>query len=287
MQQHLNENDTIGEIRQARRHPIGKNYLWVLVEGITDQKLYAKLIDGNNTKVEMVPGRGVENLRKAMLILIAETDRVIGIRDADFLHLDNKQETIDCLFLTDAHDGEMMLIACDKAFESIVAEYIPLKRVEFTNLRHNLLTSLVFLAGIRWTNNSENLELNFKGIGLDNFYDAIHLTLNKTKCIEEIENRSPTKKRSIQLDEIDLKITDISDYYNLCNGHDVERALAQYVTIANKSISKTKGITDTDIGIALRIAYRKEDFAATKLYSYLKDWEIKTGQRLFSTLVSA
>ena len=107
MQQHLDENDTIGEIRQARRHPIGKNYLWVLVEGITDQKLYAKLIDGNNTKVEMVPGKtkGIEHLRNALLILTKETDKVIGIRDADFLHLDEQQETIDCLFLTDAHDG--------------------------------------------------------------------------------------------------------------------------------------------------------------------------------------
>ena len=67
MQRYLNEIDTVGEIRQARRHPIGKNYLWVLVEGITDKKLYAKLIDGNNTKVEMVHG-GVENLRKALSI---------------------------------------------------------------------------------------------------------------------------------------------------------------------------------------------------------------------------
>ena len=285
MQQHLDENDTIGEIRQARRHPIGKNYLWVLVEGITDQKLYAKLIDGSNTKVEIVPGKtkGIEHLRNALSVLTRETDSVIGIRDADFLHLDEQQETIDCLFLTDAHDGEMMLLSCDIAFESIVAEHLPRERCDFRNFRNKLLASLGFLSGVRWINNTENLELNFKGIRLDNFYDAINLTLNKTKCIQEVENRSPAKKRSIQLDEIDLKITDISDHYNLCNGHDVEKAFAQHVTTANKSISNTKGVKDTDIGVALRIAYRKEDFAATKLYSHLRDWEVQTGQLLFST----
>lgn len=277
MQQHLNENDTIGEIRQARRHPIGKSFLWVLVEGLTDQKLYAKLIDGSNTKVEMVHG-GVENLRKALSILISETNQVLGVRDADFLYLDNQQEMIDCLFLTDAHDAEMMLLSCDTAFESIVAEYLPDKRVDFKNFRHKLLVSLGFLSGIRWLNNTENLELNFSGIDLDKFYDAITLTLNKTKCIEDIESRSPSKKRSIQQKEIDLKIVGISDHYNLCNGHDVEKAFAHHVKCHTP---RTKGLQDTDIGKALRMAYRKDDFQATKLYESLSDWEVQTGYVLF------
>lgn len=283
MQRYLSEIDTIGEIRQARRHPIGKNYLWVLVEGVTDQKLYAKLIDGNNTRVEMVPGKdkGVEPLRNAMLMLIQETDRVIGIRDADFLHLDEKQETIASLFLTDAHDAEMMLLSCDTAFESIVAEYLPRERVNFKNFRHKLLASLVFLAGIRWLNNTESLELNFKGIGLNSFYNAINLKLDKIKCIQEIETRSPNKKRPIQLDEIDQKIVDISDLCNLCNGHDVEKAFAQHITIVNKSVSNSNGVKDTDIGKALRIAYRRENFVTTKLYINLKNWEVQTGYALF------
>ena len=280
MQRHLNENDKIGEIRQARRHPIGKSYLWVLVEGETDQKIYAKLIDGDNTKVETVLG-GVESLRKALSILILETTQIIGIRDADFLHLDNRQETITGLFLTDVHDTEMMLLSCDTAFESIVAEYLPLKRIEFKSFRCELLASLLFLAGIRWLNNTEGLELNFKGVSLDGFYNAINLTINKIECIQAIENRSPNKNRLIQLDEIDLKIADISDHYNLCNGHDVEKAFAQHVTIVNQSVSNTKGAKDTDIGKALRMAYRKEDFKTTKLYASIKDWEVQTGYALF------
>ncbi|EGW22982.1 DUF4435 domain-containing protein [Methylobacter tundripaludum] len=278
MQRYLSEIDTVGEIRQARRHPIGKNYLWVLVEGETDQKLYAKLIDGNNTKIEMVHG-GVENLRKTLSILILETNQILGIRDADFLHLDNKQETTNGLFLTDVHDAEMMLSSCDTAFESIVAEYLSLKRARFIDFRRELLASLVFLGGIRWLNNIEDLKLNFSGIDLDKFYDSIELTLNKIMCIQEIEARSPNKKRSLQPDEIDLKIADISDHYNLCNGHDFEKAFAHHV---KNHTAGTKNFKDTDIGKALRIAYRKEDFATTNLYNLLKDWEIKTGQLLFS-----
>lgn len=277
MRKSLDEYSIINTIRLELRHPAAKNYLWVLVEGETDQKLYAKLIDGKNTKVEMVHG-GVESLRKALSMLILETKQIIGIRDADFLHLDNQVETIAHLFLTDAHDAEMMLIFCDTVFKAVVAEHIAHELPNFNNFRDKLLASLVFLAGIRWLNNTENLELNFQGLALTSFFDTEFLTLDKSKCIQTIENRSPNKKRSIQMNEVDQKIAGITDYYNLCNGHDVEKTFAFHVT-ANKS----KGIKDTDIGKALRIAYRKEDFATTTLYVHFKDWESQTGQLLFST----
>jgi hypothetical protein len=277
MRQYLNENDTIGEIRQARRHPTGKNYLWVLVEGITDQKLYAELVDGENIQVEMVHGGGIKNLRDVLAILIEETNRVIGIRDADFLHLNNEQEMIAQLFLTDTHDTEMTLIACDAIFKKVVAEYLSSERNEFNSLRHRLLISLTFLSGIRWLNNIEDIGLNFDVLGLANFYDASNLTLDKTKCIKEIETRSRNKKRTIQIEEVELKIENISDYYNLCNGHDAVKALALHITAVNGG----KGIKDDEIARALRIAYRKEDFTTTTLYENLKNWELQTGYILF------
>ena len=277
MRQYLNEYDTIDTIRLALRHPTGKNYLWVLVEGITDQKLYVDLIDGNNTQVEMVHGGGINNLRHVLSIIIQETNRVIGIRDADFLHLNNEQETIADLFLTDAHDAEMTLIACNAIFKKVVAEHLPSERNEFNTLRNRLLVSLIFLSGIRWLNNNEDLGLNFDVLGLANFYNARDFILDKTKCIKEIETRSPNKKRTIKTEEIELKIECISDYYNLCNGHDVIKAFALHITAINKS----KGIKDDEIARSLRIAYRKEDFEQTRLYRNLKNWEQQTGHLLF------
>jgi len=279
MQKYLNANSTINTIRLNLRHPTGKNYLWVLVEGTTDQKLYAELIDGKNTKVEMVHGGGIKNLRDVLAIIIKETNRVIGIRDADFLHLDNKQETIAELFLTDAHDTEMTLIACDAIFKRVVTEYLFSERNEFNSLRHRLLISLIFLSGIRWLNDTEDLGLKFDALGLANFYNSTHLTLDKTKCIKEIEMRSPKKKRAIQTEEIELKIADICDYYNLCNGHDAVKALALYITAVNGG----KGIKDDEISRTLRVAYRKEDFTTTILYANLKNWEQQTGYLLFQT----
>lgn len=277
MREHLNADDTINTIRLELRHPAGKEFLWVLVEGETDQKLYAKLIAGRNTKVEMVFG-GVENLRKAVSTLIQETQQVLGIRDADFLHLNGQEESITCLFLTDCHDTEMMLLFCDTAFESIVSEYISSRRTDFQILRRDLLESLTFLGAIRWVNSTESLELNFKGISLASFYSAANLTLDKVKCIKEIENRSPNRIRTVQTEEFEVEISDLSDLYNLCNGHDFEKAFALHV---NAKYPRVKGIKDEDIGKALRMAYRKEDFATTKLYESLKNWEFETGYALF------
>ena len=278
MRQYLDENSKIIEIRLLLRHPTKKNYLWVLVEGETDQKLFAKLIDGINTKVEMVHGGGVEHLRRAVSILIQETNQVIGICDADFLHLDQKQERINFLFLTDVHDAEMVILSCDAAFQSVVAEYLEYRRTDFDLLRQEILNSIAFLGVIRWLNNLESLELNFKGLSLAAFIDPIKLIPDKQGCIQEIENRSPNKKRAVQEQEIDAKLVGILDYYNLCNGHDFEKVLALHIT--KKTLGK-KGINDEDIGKSLRIAFRRQDFEATKLYASLKQWEGQTGYALF------
>ena len=278
MRQYLNENVTINEICLELRHPTGKNYLWVLVEGTTDQNLYAKLIDGANTKVEMVHGGGINNLRKALEILIIESDRIIRIRDADFLHINQQDEIIDTLFLTDAHDAEMTLLSCDTVFQHLVAEYLPSKYAEFNQLRDSLLVSLAFLSGIRWLNDTEELNLNFNGIGMVKFYDQLNLILDKTQCLQYIESRSPNKIRTIpiQVEEIETKISDVDDYYNLNNGHDVVKAFALHIAKING-----KGVKDDELCKALRIAYRKEDFAQTRLYRNLKNWEQQTGYLLF------
>ncbi|MFM2408884.1 MAG: hypothetical protein RL358_1626 [Pseudomonadota bacterium] len=277
MQKYLSEKDTIGEIRQSSRHPIGRGYVWVLVEGISDQKLYTKLLDCETTKVEMVHGGGIGPLRRAMQILINESDKVIGIRDADFLHLDNQQETIDRLFVTDTHDAEMLLLACDTIFQHLLCEHVPNESSQFKMLREKLFSSLAFVGGVRWINHLEDLGLKLEDIGLGDFFDAGNLKLDKAQCIQNVESRSPNKKRSIQEQEIDHKIGGITDHLNLCNGHDTVKGFAIYIT--QKS---GKGVKDVELARALRIAYRKDDFATTKLYEYLEHWQATSGYQLMS-----
>jgi len=173
----------INKIRLEFNNPSCRDKIWVLVEGGSDQKLFSKLVDGKHVKVEVVPG-GVESLRKAVKVLTEKIDCLLGIRDADFLRMDNERETIKCLFMTDGHDAEIMIVMCDEAFKSLVAEFKNDRLADFQSLREELFVSIKFLSGVRWKNSLEGLELNFNGLGfLGSFFDKESKEFNIVDCL--------------------------------------------------------------------------------------------------------
>ena len=275
MRKYLDSTDKINSIRLQLRHPSGKNKIWVLVEGENDQRIFSLLIDGKDTKVEQVHG-GVEHLREAVDTLIKETDQVIGIRDADFLHLEGIEEEITFLFITDFHDMEMMMISSDKTLMSVIAEYLDINTHVPHSLRNQILQSIHFLGGIRWFNHKHNTEINFKGISLGSFYNGENLTIDNKTCVDEINKRSPHKKIEIKEDDILKFLPEKVDLLHLCCGHDFEKALALFISSKSK-----KGVTATGVGQALRLSYTKEEFSKTELFKQLKSWESNSQFLLF------
>lgn len=256
----------IDTIRLSLRHPTGHKKYWILVEGETDQKLYQKLIDGDKTQVKAVSPKGIVSLRSILKTLLAESTEslqpikhVLGIRDADFLHLDGQQESQVNLFITDFHDAEMTMIACDETFKSWVSEYLSEELDNFQQLRQQFLHALIFLSGLRWLNNLEDLTLNFDG-----FYDENCLNSNRQECIDKLVKRSTNRKREVSVEEIDKLVAEVTDYYNLCNGHDMENLMSRRVH-GNYNAKR--------VGESLRLAYHKHNFATTKLYQSLIKWQ--------------
>lgn len=277
----LNEEDIVGSIRRELRHPDGQSKVWIIVEGETDQKLFSKLIDGHHVEIEISHG-GVKGVLSSVSELLRETKRILGIRDADFLHLEGKKETAENIFLTDFHDAEMMIVSCDKAYHEVAAEYLREEKEPYA-LREKILKSIAFIGGIRWINVSESsdvsesLGLNFEGLGLGNFYKGETLTLDEDNCLSEIIKRSPKRKKEISISDVRLKIQNVSDFLNLCNGHDFQKAFAFCVS----SFHSKKRVNDAEIGKAFRIAYRFEDFQKTDLYKQLKEWSKEQSRSLF------
>lgn len=278
LQNSQNLESFIDTIRLSLRHPNAK--YWILVEGVTDQKLYQKLIDGDKTQVKAMPSGGIVELRSVLDTLLKESTEflqpkkhVLGIRDADFLHLDGQQESLENLFITDFHDAEMMMIACDETFKSFISEYQPTDELKgFKQLRHQFLQSIVFLSGLRWLNHCQDLGMNFK-----DFFDESCLNLDKQGCIDKLAKRSPKKKREVSVEEIDKLIAEVTDYYNLCNGHDMENVMARHVSKTLKN-----GINSERVGSSLRLAYNKQNFTATQLYQKLIDWQQQHQSVLFN-----
>ena len=274
MRQYLDETDKINAIRLQLRHPSGGDKVWILVEGESDQKLFGKFISNPNTSVEQVHG-GLSSLQKAVKTLVEETKQVIGIRDADFLHLEGKLEVVSSLYLTDYHDAEMMMIASNETLASLIAEYLDPNIYHPETLREEILRSITPLGNARWYNCQHSGSLSFKGLAFSLFYNPANFSINLQVCIQEIHKRS--KNREIELEEYILDtLSESTNLLQLCNGHDFERALALFI-----SRRRTKGVSDLEVGKALRLAYTKEEFQKTTLFVLLKEWENNSGYPLF------
>lgn len=280
MKRYLDENDTMNSIRLQLCHPHCKQIVWILVEGSSDQKVYGKLFSQNCVSVDRVHG-GVESLRKAVSILADETDRVIGIRDADFLHLTKQKETIKNMFLTDWHDLEMMLIHSDRTFCSVFAEFSPNEMKECLNLRDKILASMKFLGGLRFYNDINDCRWVFRRLGIGSVYQGDCLQLNEELLIKTLNQKSKNMRRIIERSKVEELIENIDDLYNLCCGHDVVGALALY--FLPKQLA---GFSFEDVYIALRTAYSIYEFRNTQLYKELSQWEKRSGYQLFDQFKS-
>ena len=277
MRRYLDENDIMNSIRLELRHPATRDNVWVLVEGPTDQKLFSKLLDAKSIRIEVVHGGGVEPLLHAIKKLSHETDRVVAIRDSDFIRLEGKMPDQENLYITDSHDAEMMMVASDSAFKSLVSEYLTKRIDDFLELREEILESIAFAGAARWLNYIHKLTLNFGKVGLGGCYQGSTLRLHKKKYLRKLHAASPHRFRDITIEEVERAVDEFDDLFNLCNGHDFEK-----VTSLHISAVTAKDIKDSDIGKIMRVAYTYADFIKTELYQGLRQWERKSGYKLFS-----
>jgi hypothetical protein len=276
LQKNLNAKDVVGSINLDMASPVNKQKVWIIVEGNDDLKLFRKLIDGSSSNVSIEESYGGKTeLIKIVSEFIDKNDRVIGIRDADFIHFDGNNESTNNIFLTDYHDAEMMMISCDNTFRSLLAEFTQNEGLE---LRDKILNSIMFVAGTRWINESEGLSIRFEGLGFSNFFKINDkITLDNSTFIVTLMKRSINKKRSVSVDEINKKISNVTDFYNFCNGHDFQKVFALYVS--SKKTGKT--INEDSVSRSFRLAYSFSDFAKTHLYKQLQQWGIDNKKQLF------
>jgi hypothetical protein len=265
--------DKINEIRLSLRSRTGNSIVWVLVEGEDDCKIYPKFFE-DVARVEYVNG-GKDQLLLALETLTQETKQVIGIRDADFLHIEQNYPDVRNLFFTDYHDIEMTMVHNDAAFENILYEYS--LQQESAQIKQNILTEASFVGYIRYYNELNTCSVNFKGVDYNvDFENDTHcITLDKNFLIQELNQRSQNKTTTIDENTINqfVQSKNIQDSYQLVNGHD-------FIKMLMLRIKKTKNnlnVKTDNISISLRNSYQIFHFKETKLYSKLFDWQKRNG----------
>lgn len=267
----------INELRLDIAHPKSKGKVFVLLEGESDVKLYRKLFNNDTCKIETIPG-GKIFLEKGLEILNDIYKLIIGIRDADFLHLQGEKPQFSNLFLTDYHDYELIMALESQCHCPIFFEHTTIASNDHNSTFDKLLNSIRFLGYFRWYNEIENLEFNFRGLGLNDLFDKRTFVIDDKTLIQKVITRSPDAKiKDVEqiFDSTQQLYNSNHDLFQVCNGHDFMKVMAILCS------SSHKGISEKDISSQFRIAYNQDMFKKTQLFKDTSDWASQNNCTLY------
>lgn len=290
-------NYHFGELKMCHDRSRRGSYAMVVVEGKSDEMLYAKLFLRGCIFFSV---DGWENVEAVMgLVQRHAIPGAVGILDADFRRVEEQVVSITNLFLTDCHDAELMMlnspawegirdIYCDV---TIKADGNPSKLVQFetaqkTSLLSAMLQAAMPLSCLRLLNHRHNLGLIFKAgsgnklkyIDYEDFINPKTLAVSEGALLSTVENKSsklrfftnnPTRKQ-----EFEALRSENGDPWEWCNGHDVLNifSLALEQAVSNRRSGTKVDLKELETNLA--VAYRLEDFKGTQLCLALQQWQV-------------
>ena len=267
----------VARIRLNIQHPNHKEVI-IVVEGEDDEKALKNFF--NLQTVEFTCASNFLKVKDAIQIVSTDNqlkDCVIGIKDADFDHINQIKNNIANLMITDTHDMETLMLT-PKVCKRICWETI---NQAYPNLSFEAMTSLKNLSYLRYYN--DKIILNGKGSDKDG------ITFKKTKICKLIPNNQPVSVEGVlkhvrfsgnsektsfpDLDTMNQFIQenpiDNGDLILFTNGHDLVSAICN---ILHSRAKKAKDYGKIAIAALIRAYFRKEEFEKTNLYQDIDNW---------------
>lgn len=261
--------DKLNELMLDISHPNNLGQVFVLVEGESDIRLFRKLFDLNNCKVECIPG-GNPKLEECVGELINLYSLVIGIRDADFIRLGAVAYTKPNIFLTDNHDMEMSLISQDEVFSALIFEFTDIPKANHTSVRDSIIKAIEQISYLKYLNHLNSLELKFEA-GFQDLISFANLEIDFTQYFARVLSKSPNAKvtdSTILLTQMNALKSANPNPFQLCNGHDFIKAFSHFV----KEQGKFKSCNPDFVSSAFRMNFRNDLFKQSNLYFNTKLW---------------
>jgi hypothetical protein len=264
--------DRIANTIRMQRSTFAGSFL--LVEGSTDKTFYERFTD--KLKCRVANANNKANVIQVIDIL--EKDcflGLLGIVDADFDRLEETPDRSPNLILTDTHDLETLIIK-SPALDKLLSEFGSEDKISNLDreLRSILVECSLSIGYLRWVSQLDELNLTFEGIEFKKFINEKTLKLNELNLIRTVHNKSQCF--TIKCDDIQQRINaqkslDI-DPWEVCCGHDL-------VEVLSLGLQKAIGTYNTNevkpdvLERILRLAYEKEYFLNTQIYSSMRTWE--------------
>jgi len=255
------------------------NKAFIVVEGITDSRLYGKLI--NQETCEVIIADSKSNVIQCMESCNTEGMKgIIGIADADFWRLEHHKDLPKNLFLTDFHDSECMLIY-SPAYDNILAEYanrtkyLKFEERKKTPVRQILLQSAAKIGYLRWYSLLHNTGLRFSDLKFEQFVNPKELDIDMKRLIEHVISHSkkdPIVDAQYLFKEVQSLINAQYNLWDICCGHDLMEILSiGLIHIFGEY--NAKGLFGGNLEGSFRLAYHYDFFKTTKLCKNLLAWQ--------------
>ncbi|KNY28311.1 DUF4435 domain-containing protein [Pseudobacteroides cellulosolvens] len=265
---------------------------FILVEGISDFNTYKNFFCAE-CEIKICFGR-----EKAVNVLIDvekyKYEGILCIIDRDFLDLgDDISYKSDCIFLTDSHDLETMILQ-SPALCKLLDQYGSETKIKAlgSSIFDYILPIGLFVGYLRWYSKTEKLNLDFKSIEFRKSIDKNSLNMDKVRLLNALilntiskDNTSEETKQCLRgINRIDIinKIDKLllENKYNpwtVCCGHDLVKILS--VGLCKKFGSLNTNDTDMDgsegakIERNLMLAYDLQYFIGTNLYKAIDRYQ--------------
>lgn len=267
----------VAQIRLNIQHPNHKKVI-IVVEGEDDEKALKQFF--NIQVVEFFWAENCLKVKDSMRIVSKDKqlkDCVIGIKDADFDHINQINHNIVNLMVTDTHDMETLMLT-PKVCRKICLETI---NAEYPNLSIDAMTSLKNLSYLRYYNDKMILNrrgsgkngINFKGIDIAQVASNGQ-PISVQSVLQHVKKKGNSNKTSFpDLNTMNLFIQqnpiDNGHLFLFTNGHDLVYAIRD---ILHSRDQAAKAYSDKNIATMIRMSYSKEEFEKTNLYKDIDNW---------------
>ena len=235
--------------------------VFLLVEGSSDILFLKKFLNENVDVLESFSGK--QGVREIIEYFLDDNldNKVFGICDRDYDYTYQNKH----IFYYDYSTLEIMIIHNDHVFKNITMEYYHGYK-SFEELRIYILKELSWLSAFRKYSFDKNLNINFTGLSIaEVLEDGVFIN---EKALEKL-NRINNKDLSIYNEFLQVATDDITNLYNITQGHDFIKAFQKLCQDKN---SKTPNVNTMES--IFRCSFRIEDLTQTQLYKEMNEREI-------------
>ncbi len=261
-----NRSSSISWVQQTLRNHINKNKVVLVVEGESDKTLFKRFF--SQEKVVILPLGKCTEVVNVIQTLQKYKSKLLGIKDADFDRLNIVDYSFRNLFLTDAHDIEMMILCCPRVLEYINCKYSLAQKIS-EGIKDTIYKELLPLSMLKWYNSKYSCRITFDKTNIASCFVDGKFDYDKYKQKLFAINENAGKEPDIQIYNRWLT-SHIALFIEVTNGHDAVKIL--YHTVCN---IYRRNIKEKDFNNSIIEAYPEEAFNQTELGINIHYWAIR------------